>query len=347
MITGDHPATARAAAGAVGIAGGRCLTGAELDRLSAAELRQAVREVDVFARVDPTHKLAIVDALRAVGEIVAVTGDGVNDAPALKRSDVGVAMGQRGSDVAREVADLVLVDDNFASIVAAIEEGRNIFENIHKFIRYTFSTNVALMLVVIVGAVAAYALGLRDAAGMVVLPLSAAQLLWINFIGDGPPALALALDRDPGVMTRAPRPPSSSFLGGANLRYIVVTGAIKGAVGIALLLLFAGAGVEILAIRAALFLYESIAKLASAYSARRVGAAPPRRNLALHASILLGVGLQLATLSWAPLRRVLEVETLSLAGWGIVAAAVALTWLVAELCGGRIQRAAAPQAAEG
>jgi len=148
MITGDHPATAGAVAHAIGIQGDCVLTGAELDALPAAELAVAVREVNVFARVAPEHKLRLIEALKADGQVVAMTGDGVNDAPALKRSDVGVAMGQRGSDVTREVADLVLLDDNFATIVSAVEEGRGIYENIQKFIRFLFSTNFALVLLV-------------------------------------------------------------------------------------------------------------------------------------------------------------------------------------------------------
>src|SRR6266511_3785617 len=143
MVTGDHPATALAVAHEVGIPPSRVLTGLELETMPAEALSEAVRETNIFARVAPEHKLRLVEALKRNGEIVAMTGDGVNDAPALKRSDVGVAMGERGSDVSREVADLVLMDDNFATIVAAVEEGRNIYENIQKFIRFLFSTNLA------------------------------------------------------------------------------------------------------------------------------------------------------------------------------------------------------------
>jgi len=142
MITGDHPATARAVSEAIGIPTERVVTGGELERCSADEVRDVVRHASVFARMAPEHKLRLVEALKANGDIVAVTGDGVNDAAALKRADVGVAMGLRGSDVTREVADLVLQDDNFATIVAAIEEGRSIYENIQKFIRFLFSTNL-------------------------------------------------------------------------------------------------------------------------------------------------------------------------------------------------------------
>ena len=196
---------------------------------------RAVREPTVFARVTPEHKLRMVDALKERGEIVAMTGDGVNDAPALKRSDVGVAMGERGSDVAREVADLVLLDDNFATIVAAIEEGRNIYENIQKFIRFLFSTNVALVILVVVGAIGASALDLRDAAGAILLPLTAVQLLWINIITDGPPALAIGFDRNEGVMDRPPRPPSSALLDRPSTSFILSTGVAKALVGLALL----------------------------------------------------------------------------------------------------------------
>ena len=151
MITGDHPATAKAVGEAIGITTERVVTGSEVEQASSEQLRELVRHVNVFARVAPEHKLRLVEALKDNGEIVAVTGDGVNDAPALKRSDVGVAMGQRGSDVSREVSDVVLLDDNFATIVAAIEEGRSIYENIQKFIRFFFSTDLALIVLMIAG----------------------------------------------------------------------------------------------------------------------------------------------------------------------------------------------------
>jgi Ca2+-transporting ATPase len=179
MITGDHPATAASVARMVGIDGARAVTGEQLDGLDSQALSALAAEADVFARVTPEHKMALVEVLRARGEVVAVTGDGVNDAPALKCSDVGIAMGRRGSDVSREVADLVLLDDNFATIVAAIEEGRNIYANIQTFIRFLFSTNVALVVLVAIGAVGAAAFGLRDAAGALLVPLTAAQLLWV------------------------------------------------------------------------------------------------------------------------------------------------------------------------
>jgi Ca2+-transporting ATPase len=329
MITGDHPGTASAVAGEVGIENGSTLTGAEIETLSAAELGQAVRTTSVFARVSPEHKLRLVEALKANGEIVAMTGDGVNDAPALKRADVGIAMGQRGSDVAREVSDLVLLDDNFASIVGAIEEGRSIYENIQSFIRFTFSTNVSLVLLIVSGAIGSYALHLRDAAGVLLLPLTAVQLLWINFLGDGPPALALALDRNPGVMNRPPRPAKSALLDAASARFIAVAGLFKGLLGISLLLALPPLGYSLIAVQTVIFLYESIAKLVSAYPSRTLFQTPSR-NLVLHACVAFGIGLQLLTIRLPSLRDVLGLARLDLRGLALLALAVTLTWSVSE-----------------
>ena len=306
------------------------MTGADIDRMSPEELRDAARQVNVFARVSPEHKLRLVEALKADGQIVAMTGDGVNDAPALKRSDVGVAMGQRGSDVTREVADLVLLDDNFATIVGAIEEGRSIYENIQKFIRFTFSTNVALVLLVVTGAVGAYVEGLRDAEGMLLLPLTALQLLWINFLGDGPPALALALDRYPDVMKRAPRPARSGLLDRASGGFILVTGLFKGLLGITLLMVMPLLGYAIIAIQTSIFLYESIAKLVSAYPARRL-LQQPRTNRVLHAAVGIGIGIQILTVTVPALRSLLGLSTLDATAIAMLGGAVAATWGVAEL----------------
>jgi Ca2+-transporting ATPase len=227
MITGDHPETALAIAHQIGIPGVRVLTGEDLAEYQPAALQDALTEVNVFARVRPEQKLQLVESLQAQGQIVAMTGDGVNDAPALKRSDVGVAMGQRGSDVSREVADLVLLDDNFATIVGAAEEGRGIYENIQKFLRFLFSTNLSEVLLVAGGAIVAYALGLRDDTGMLMLPLTAAQILWINLLTDGLPAVALAFDRTPGVMQQKPRLAESPLLGRASIRFVVSVGTVK------------------------------------------------------------------------------------------------------------------------
>ncbi|GIK87056.1 MAG: haloacid dehalogenase [Betaproteobacteria bacterium] len=208
MITGDHPAAASAIAAELGIAprGAAVLTGRDLRALEGERLRDAVAATSVFARVEPEQKLAIVRALQAGGQVVAMTGDGVNDAPALRAADIGVAMGISGTDVSREAADMVLADDNFATIVAAIEEGRSIYANIQKFLRYLLATNLGEVVVMFLGVALAGVLGLAAAPGeALVLPLTAAMILWINLVTDGVPALALGVD--PPVATLMERPP--------------------------------------------------------------------------------------------------------------------------------------------
>jgi P-type Ca2+ transporter type 2C len=208
MITGDHPKTAAIIAVELGIdPEGRAVTGAELARMAEDVLDQTVRHVSVYARVNPEHKLRIITALQREGMIVAMTGDGVNDAPALKTADIGVAMGITGTDVSKQAADMVLADDNFASIVAAVEEGRAIFSNIRKFLRYLLSSNIGEVMTMFFGVLLADVIGLTAESSGVALPLLATQILWINLITDGAPALALGVDpASPGIMTRPPRP---------------------------------------------------------------------------------------------------------------------------------------------
>jgi Ca2+-transporting ATPase len=207
MITGDHPITASVIAAELGIAtDARAITGAELDRTADDALSQAIRGVSVFARVNPEHKLRIVKALQSQGSVVAMTGDGVNDAPALKTADIGIAMGITGTDVSKQAADMVLADDNFASIVAAVEEGRAIFSNIRKFLRYLLSSNIGEVMTMFFGVILASVIGLEGEGDGVVLPLLATQLLWINLVTDGAPALALGVDpMEPGLMDVPPR----------------------------------------------------------------------------------------------------------------------------------------------
>src|SRR3989339_8072 len=209
MITGDHPLTALAIARQLGIAqDARVLTGQELDRLSVQELERLVEKVPVYARVSPEHKLKIVQALQNRGQVAAMTGDGINDAPALKKADIGIAMGIKGTDVTKEAADMIITDDNFASIVNAVEEGRGIYDNIIKFVNYLMSSNIAELLVIFMGML----LGFRDPLGNPFVSLSAIQLLWLNLVTDGFPAIALGLDPvDPTAMNRPPRKSSDSI----------------------------------------------------------------------------------------------------------------------------------------
>ena len=208
MITGDHPQTAVRIAEDLGIVQPDtvALTGQELDRLNEHALAEAVRETSVYARVAPKHKLQIIDALQADGKIVAMTGDGVNDAPALKSADIGIAMGMTGTEVTKQAANMILADDNFATIVEAVREGRGIFDNIKKFLRYLLSPNMGEVLTVFLGVVLAGVIGLTGTGEAVVLPLLATQILWINLITDSGPALAMGVDPETeDVMARPPR----------------------------------------------------------------------------------------------------------------------------------------------
>lgn len=232
MITGDYPNTARAIAETIGLLqhGRQVMTGAQLDALSDNELKKVIEETAVFARVSPQHKMRIVDALQANDEIVAMTGDGVNDAPAIKRADIGVAMGITGTDVAKETADMVLTDDNYASIVAAVEQGRIIYSNIRKFVFFLLSSNIAEIMVIFLATLA----GLPA-------PLTAIQLLWLNLITDGAPALALAVEKgDPDIMQQKPRAKSEpiinrSMLLGMIIQTIAQTGAVLTAFALGLI----------------------------------------------------------------------------------------------------------------
>ena len=215
MITGDHPVTARAVARELGLLkGGRTVTGAELEVMGDEELEREVENIEVYARVAPAHKLRVVAALQARGHVVAMTGDGVNDAPALKKADIGIAMGITGTDVTREAAAMTLTDDNFASIVAAVEEGRGIFDNIRKYLMYLLSSNIG-------------EIGLMAGASLLglPLPLSAVQILYVNLATDGLPALALAVDPPEGdIMRRPPRNPRDGIFSRPVIALMVAGG---------------------------------------------------------------------------------------------------------------------------
>jgi Ca2+-transporting ATPase len=329
MITGDHPATALAVAHLIGIPGVRVLTGEDLDEYQGAALIEALGEVNVFARVRPEQKLQLVELLQAQGQIVAMTGDGVNDAPALKRSDVGVAMGQRGSDVSREVADLVLLDDNFATIVGAVEEGRGIYENIQKFLRFLFSTNLSEVLLVAAGAVLAYALDLRDTTGALMLPLTAAQILWINLLTDGVPALALAFDRTPGVMQQPPRPAHSPLLDRPSVRFVLAAGSMKAVLALGVLGLLPLFGYSLDVTRAAAFHFMAVGQLFLTYPSRHTWMRP-LPNVYLHAAVIAGVGIQFAAASLPFTSELLGNAAIPVELWGVVFGGALLAWGLAE-----------------
>ena len=231
MITGDYPNTAKAIAQEIGLLddGSRVITGKELDKISDEELREAVKTTDVFARVSPEHKVRIVEAFKSNNEVVAMTGDGVNDAPSIKKADIGIAMGITGTDVAKETADMVLTDDNYASIVSAVEQGRVIYSNIRKFVYFLLSCNIAEIATIFL----AIMLGWKS-------PLSAIQLLWLNLVTDGAPALALGLEKgDPDLMEQPPRDPDEPILNrfmltGISIQTVAITAVTLGAYWIGL-----------------------------------------------------------------------------------------------------------------
>jgi len=237
MITGDHALTARAIGAAMGIGDGRhALTGADLDRLDGAALRVAAREVDVFARVSPEHKLRLVEAIAADGHVVAMTGDGVNDAPALKRADVGVAMGRGGTEVAKEAADMVITDDDFASIRHAVEIGRSVYDNLRKAILFTLPTNGGEALTVMLALVAG-----------VTMPITPVQILWVNMVTSVLLSIGLAFEApEPDIMHRPPRRPGASLLPPMFVWRIVLVSVLMcaGTFGLFLAVIGAGGSVE-------------------------------------------------------------------------------------------------------
>jgi Ca2+-transporting ATPase len=312
MITGDHPVTAHAVAGELGLLKtGRVVTGAELEELDDAELEREIGRIDVFARVSPAHKLRVVEALQHEGHVVAMTGDGVNDAPALKRADIGVAMGITGTDVAKEAAAMTLTDDNFASIVAAVEEGRGIFGNIKKYLMFLLSSNVG-EIGLMVGAAAA---GLP-------LPLTAVQILYVNLATDGLPALALAVDPpEPDLMRRAPRDSRSGIFTRQTVSLMLVAGVWAAAANVVLFALLLEAGRSEAEAMTMTFVSLVIIQFWNAYNFRsdRLSVFDrPFANRWLNLAIVWELGLLLLIVYAPLLQSPFGTYALSLQDWAIV-----------------------------
>ncbi len=339
MITGDHPRTAAAIANSLGIAStATAITGTDLEQLSDEALRTTVQGSSVYARVNPEHKLRIVNALRQNGAVVAMTGDGVNDAPALKAADIGVAMGITGTDVSKEAADIILTDDNFATIVTAVGEGRAIFANIQKFLRFLLSSNIGEVLTMFAGVVLAKVLGLTATDGEVVTaPLLATQLLWINLVTDGAPALALGLDpADPGVMKQQPRSQGSGVITRAMWFGIIFVGSIM-AVGTLLVLdaslpggFIAGSG-DLPYARTMAFTTLILFQMFNVFNARsdtRSAFSQLFHNPWLFASVALSLLLQVAVIYVPFLQRAFETVPLRPSDWlTCVVVASSVLWL--------------------
>jgi Ca2+-transporting ATPase len=242
-----------------------------------------------------------------------------------------MAMGQRGSDVSREVADLVLLDDNFATIVGAVEEGRGIYENIQKFLRFLFSTNLSEVLLVAAGAVLAFAIDLRDTTGALMLPLTAAQILWINLMTDGIPALALAFDRTPGVMQQPPRPANSPLLDRPSVRFVVTAGSMKAMLALGVLGVLPLFGYSLDVTRAVAFHFMAVGQLFLTYPSRHTWMRP-LPNAYLHAAVIAGVAIQFAAASLPFTSELLGNAAIPVELWGVVFGGALLAWGLAEAC---------------
>jgi len=327
MITGDHKLTAMMVAKELGMMGsekGRVLTGAELDTMSDEEFEGVVEGVVVYARVSPAHKVRIVDALKRKGYVVAMTGDGVNDAPALKRSDIGVSMGITGTDVTKESSDMVLADDNFATLVAAVREGRRIFDNIKKYLTYLLELNLGEIGVALVTSI----LGLP-------LPFTATQLLWINLTTDGPPALALGVDPpDPDIMQKPPRNPKESVFTKDVKVYLLICSTIY-TLKITLIFIYGLSTGGLTKAQTLVFTTIILSELLVALSCRSLEYPVFKVGLLANKFLLLAIALS-ATLAFIALlipqlHRAFNVTFLEPADWAIAMGAASILFIILEI----------------
>jgi calcium-translocating P-type ATPase len=338
MITGDHPHTAARIAGDLGIVDGEveAVTGQDLEAVD----DEVARTVSVYARVAPEHKLRIVDALQADGSVVAMTGDGVNDAPALKAADIGVAMGVAGTDVAKEAADMILADDNFATIVRAVREGRGIFANIRKFLRFLLSSNIGEVFTMFFGVVLTGVIGLDETGEAIAVPLLATQILWINLLTDSAPALALGVDAPPAdVMRRPPRRPTDRVIDAEMWVGILWVGAVMALVTLLALDLRLAGGVvggsgEIEEARTMAFTTLVLAQLFNCFNARSDRTSAFHRlftNRWLWAAIGLSVALQVAVVEVGFLNDAFGTTSIGLGDWLICAGLASVVLWATEL----------------
>jgi Ca2+-transporting ATPase len=332
MITGDHPRTAAAIAAELGLCapGEMVLRGTDIRSLDDRSLRAMVSRTAVYARVSPEDKLRIVLALQREGHVVAMTGDGVNDAPALKKADIGVAMGLSGTDVSKSAADMVLLDDNYATIVAAVEEGRAIYENIQKFLRYLLSSNAGEVMTMFLGVVGAGALGLYLDGGRLVVPLVPTMILWMNLLTDALPALALGLDPPaPDVMRRPPRDPRTEAITPRMWLDIAGIGTVMAVCTLGVMDLALPGGflasswpgpggperAQTLAFTTLVFF--QLWNVFATRSEEKTAFAGLFTNPWLWLAVLCSLALQVLAVSWGPLQRAFGTVGLSLGEWGL------------------------------
>ena len=326
MITGDHQDTAQAIALDLGIISSKeqSMTGKQIDNLTQSELSQAVQTISVFARVSPENKVAIVEALKANNHIVAMTGDGINDAPALKKADIGVAMGITGTDVTKETADMVVTDDNFATIVAAVEEGRTIFANIRKFIAFLLSCNLSEVLVIFIAMLLGWP-----------IPLLPIQLLWVNLVTDAFPALALGMERkEDDIMKTPPRNPSEPIVNRPALTMIIlqslaITASVLAAFGYG----YFAYGENLTTARTFAFITLINSQLLCAYSARSTNYSVFKTGIFCNKYMNMAVALSFALMLIAvgPFQAIFKTQALVLNDWLVIALLSPVAFLLAEL----------------
>ena len=316
MVTGDHAITAAAIAKKLGIEGeNRVITGTELQAMTDAQLNTAVKQCSVFARVSPEHKVRIVKAFQANGEVVAMTGDGINDAPALKNADIGCAMGKAGTDVAKSAADMVLTDDNFATIVEAVREGRSIYDNIRKSVHFLLSSNIGEILTILLAVLC-----------KLPAPLAAVQLLWVNLVTDSLPAIALGMEApEASVMKRRPVSAKKSLFADGMVARIVFEGIM---IGVLALIAFALGG------QTMAFAVLSLSQLVHAYNMRSEGPVLRRgllSNRKMNLAFLAGVLLQVAVIMYEPLNKVFHTSVMGNRQWAVTAVLSLMPLAVVEL----------------
>jgi Ca2+-transporting ATPase len=333
MITGDHKNTAMAIARELGLLKkGLAFSGAEVDQMSQQQLEGLVEQIEVYARVSPTHKLRVVEALIKKGHVVAMTGDGVNDAPALKKADIGIAMGITGTDVTKEAANMVLTDDNFASIVAAVEEGRGIFGNIKKYLVYLLSCNLGEILLMATAILLGPLFGLE--AGMI--PLIAVQILYVNLATDGLPAIALSVDPpEPDIMRRKPRSRKETIFNSSVIGYLLLAGIWTAAVSLGVFVWAINSGKELAEAQSFCFITLILVQFFNALACRSLEQSLFKIGLFKNKWLLLAIVwecvLLVLIIYLSPLEKAFNTFALSLTEWGVAIGLASTVFWIAEI----------------